>query len=132
VGPAGPPGDLLLIQDAEGRPVVEAAKVRLGLPALESAVTTAVSWAPFKPFEPRIIIIRSPELRQLIHHPSGRYEWPPALPGKQGPPGPTDAVPLEARPPRLGPEEVAALLSRLEEDAELKTRIDGLRQRILR
>jgi hypothetical protein len=129
-GAMGASGDVFLIQDTEGRPVVEAAKAHFGVPALEQSVMTAVKESLVKPFTPWRIRIYTPELRKRLDRQFGRHVWLPPVLGPPGRPGEFTAVPPEARPPRLGPEEVAALLTRLEQDADLKARIDALRRRI--
>jgi hypothetical protein len=136
-GAVGPSGDVLLIQDANGRPVVEAAKTHLGLTELEKRVNTGASRARALRSTPRNIHIHiySPKLRDRLNRQFGRDERLPGLrlpgpPGAHGPPGEIRGVPPEARPPRLGPEEVAALMTRLEQDADLKARIDRLRRRL--
>jgi len=134
-GPPGPPGtsgDLLLIRDAEGRLVLETAKARLGLPSLERSVVSGISTAlaNLNPIQLQGIQIHTNEFRDFLDRQLGRDHRLLALPGPPGPAGSLDALPAEARPPRLGPEEVAALLGRLEQDPDLKARIESLRRRI--
>jgi hypothetical protein len=129
-GRAGRPGDLLLIQDEAARPVVDVAMTRLGLVDLEREVTTAAAAARRKPFPPAQLRIQTPALQARLDQQIGRHPRLPALAGPPGPAGPITAVPPDMRPPRLTPEEVEALIGRLEQDAELKARIDALRRRI--